>query len=179
MSSSAMPSSCKSKAVSSRARRLTLDDSHQCPDSTTVSNAINYTDIAVLTVVTALVARYMAKLQADIAPIVVYERRKRRQAGSVNPSPGTLEEGDAGPLNVLPLHEHSVAPTSTRVPSPSLKGMILIESIYCAPGRRPMVHLNCVLSTYASGSQKSHVFTCTGPVLRTDRARNCRAGQEV
>jgi hypothetical protein len=128
-----MPSSCKSKAVSSRARPVALDDSHECPESTTVSNAINYTDIAVLTVVTALVARYMAKLQADIAPIVVYERRKRRQAGFVNPSPESLEEGDAGPLNVLPLHGHSVAPASTRVPSPSLKGNVLSASLESLP----------------------------------------------
>jgi hypothetical protein len=127
-----MPSSCKSKAVSSRARPLALDDSHERPDSTTVSNAINYTDIGVLTVVTALVARYMAKLQADIAPIVVYERRKRRQAGSVNPSPGTVE-GDTGPLNFLPLHEHSMASASMRVPSPSLKGNVSSASLESLP----------------------------------------------
>jgi hypothetical protein len=46
----------------------------------------------------------------------------------------------------------------------------MIKSIYCAPGQRPMVHLDCVLSIGVLGSQTCHVSTCAGLAPRTNRA---------
>jgi hypothetical protein len=70
---------------------------------------VNYVDIAVSIIVTSLAAEYMRKVQNNTKPVVIYERRKRRQANPSVASLATLEGGLVAPQPVRLPHVGSTS----------------------------------------------------------------------
>lgn len=84
-------------------------------DNTKGSRAVKYVAVAIYVVLSLIAMRYLRVKQFAIREPVVYERRKRRQAGKPDPSPSELEEG-AGQAPMYAPKAQRAAPEAVFAP---------------------------------------------------------------
>jgi hypothetical protein len=106
-------------------------------DNTKGSNAVKYITLAVYVVLSLVAMRYLRAKQLAVREPVVYERRKRRQAGKPDPSASELEEG-AGQAPLYAPKALRAAPepavySLSGMPTPAMTAPTMPEPAVSAP----------------------------------------------